>query len=191
MAIKVNILNVFSPEQIAVVFSAFKENILKAFKKKQDQVDIKVINIVLFLCVIILSVYFAYSVSQGIKKINPGEWVIPELTKDANVKQETSRLKDSAYYIGKIQSRDIFKMGMSDSSSSVNEVISSKAAEVMQNLRLVGISWSDNPDVMIEDVKSVRTFFVRKGQMVGDLKVESVFKDKILLRYGEELIELR
>jgi TATA-box binding protein (TBP) (component of TFIID and TFIIIB) len=190
MAVKSNILGVFSPDQLGTAFSALTENIQKIFKKKQNQVDIKVINIVLLLCVIILSVYFVYSLSQGIKKINPGKWVAPELAKDAKVRKETPRLKDLAYYIGKTQSRDIFKMGVS-SSSSVNEVISSKAAEVMQNLRLVGISWSDNPDIMIEDVKSARTSFVKKGQMVGDLKVESVFKDKIILRYGEELIELR
>jgi hypothetical protein len=55
----------------------------------------------------------------------------------------------------------------------------------------VGISWSDDPDVMIEDTKTQRTFFLKKGQMIDDIKLEAVFKDKVILNYLGEEIELK
>ena len=44
---------------------------------------------------------------------------------------------------------------------------------------------------MIEDKQSVKTFFVKRGQMIGPVKVEAIFKDKVVLSYEGEEIELR
>jgi type II secretory pathway component PulC len=56
----------------------------------------------------------------------------------------------------------------------------------------VGISWSADPDVMIEDGKTQRTIFLKKGQLVdNEIRVEAVFKDKVILSYKGEEIELK
>jgi len=43
-------------------------------------------------------------------------------------------------------------------------------ADMTASLKLVGISMSDNPDAMIEDTKLQKTYFVKMGSMVGDLR---------------------
>ena len=67
----------------------------------------------------------------------------------------------------------------------------SRIAEASKNLKLVGISWSDDPDVIIEDTKAGMAYFLKKGQMINDLKLKEVFKDKVILGYQEEEVELR
>ena len=74
-------------------------------------------------------------------------------------------MKKIEYYLDKVRSRDIFKMGSTARLEVADTGPSSKAVEAIQNLRLVGISWSDDPDAMVEDIKTVKTFFVKKGQI--------------------------
>ena len=62
---------------------------------------------------------------------------------------------------------------------------------VTQHLRLAGISWSDDPDAMIEDTRTKRTLFVKRGGMIGKIKVQAIFKDKVVLFYDGEEIELK
>src|SRR3989338_4347464 len=68
-----------------------------------------------------------------------------------------------------------------------------RITELTKNLRLVGISWSADPDVMIEDTNMQRTFFLKKGQVMENInvKVEAVFKDKVVLSCDGEEAELR
>jgi type II secretory pathway component PulC len=63
--------------------------------------------------------------------------------------------------------------------------------EMTQNLKLVGISWSNDPDAMIEDTKTTRTFFVKRGQMISEVKVKDIARDKVVLTYDGEDIDLR
>jgi type II secretory pathway component PulC len=56
----------------------------------------------------------------------------------------------------------------------------------------VGIAWSNDPDAMIEDTKTHRTFFLKKGQTIDEeIKVQAIFKDRVVLSYKGEEIELR
>lgn len=105
-----------------------------------------------------------------------------------------SPLNESAYYLQKVASRDIFKeasearpkKGVSE------EPISPQDDPATSSLSLVGISWSSNPDVIIEDKERKRTYFVKRGQVVGDnVKVEAIFKDHVVLSHEGREFELR
>jgi type II secretory pathway component PulC len=60
--------------------------------------------------------------------------------------------------------------------------------EVMNNLKLVGISWSSSePLAMIEDNTTGRTYFLKQGQEINELKVQAISKEKVTVTYeGEE-----
>ncbi|MFH0796404.1 MAG: hypothetical protein V2A65_05020 [Candidatus Omnitrophota bacterium] len=56
--------------------------------------------------------------------------------------------------------------------------------ELAGNLKLVGVSWSSDPDVMIENTKTNKTYFLKKGDGIeGGIKIEQVLRDKIILGY--------
>ena len=67
----------------------------------------------------------------------------------------------------------------------------SALSKEISHLKLVGISWSNNPDAMVEDTKALKTFFIKRGDMIGKFRVEAIFKDKIILSFEGEEVELR
>ncbi len=60
-------------------------------------------------------------------------------------------------------------------------------SEALQAIKLVGISWSDNPLALIEDVSNGRTYFLRKGQEMKGIKIQDISKEKVMVTYqGQE-----
>jgi hypothetical protein len=101
-------------------------------------------------------------------------------------------IQTASYYIDKVGQRDIFKIGLKKSTEDTAKAAPISAAkEMTQHLKLVGISWSNDPDAMVEDSKALRTFFVKRGHKIGGVKVEAIFKDKLILSYEGEEVELR
>lgn len=199
--IKHRSLSLFSFSAWASRFSFFKDRFRKWVKKEGRawQLDIiKVINNALGFTVFILAIYFisSFSISMiNLKKMFSLKAAVPEGTKSASIFQDTSGLsKPMSYYLEKVRSRDIFQMESrktAETAEAVQKGPSGRIIEATQHLKLVGISWSADPDAMIEDTKALRTFFVKRGQMIGEVKVQAIFKDKVILGYGQEEIELR
>lgn len=161
------------------------------FRDDRNRLNIKLFNVLLFACVAGLTVRFWMIMDSSVKKMKAIDF---RITADPGGEiREKTVLKKVDYYLDKVKKRDIFKMGMAARPENVVETgPSSKAVEATQNFRLVGISWSNDPDAMVEDIKAMKTFFVKRGQLIGgEVKVESIAKDKIVLRFGQELVELR
>jgi len=106
---------------------------------------------------------------------------------------EVSLLKAGTYYLGKARARDIFKMVLTSEAEEPQEteITVSKILEASQNLKLVGISWSEDPDVIIEDTNQERAYFLKRGQKINDLTVKAIFKDKVILSYNDEEVEIK
>lgn len=164
---------------------------------KLRQLDIKSVNKILGLLIFVLTVYFIsnlFSSLVNLKKIpDYSEFKPQEGASFAGTQQPTFLKKAASYYFEKVRERNIFKMGAKRSATTEgsHKGPSLKITEATQHLKLVGISWSGDPDVMIEDTKALRTCFVKRGQMIGDIKVQAIFKDKVVLNYAGEEIELR
>lgn len=175
---------------------SFLKNKLKAGltgRERTALLDIKVINNSLIACIFMLTLYvvFSFSFSWGDLGKLPGVELKPQAASALSLDTEVLGLKRTvSYYLDKVESRDIFKMGPKNPAAAKGGP-SEKAMEATQHLKLVGISWSDNPDAMIEDSKAQRTFFLKRGQMIGDVKVVAIFKDKVVLNYAGEDIDLK
>jgi len=174
-----------------------RDNFKKWFGSGSNQLNIRALNIILLILICVLVIYFAANMFSSIVNIT-GMANLRLSEKVGNGAQLTGQMpgigKGAEYYLGKISQRDIFKMvpehtvaGESKSSEAV-----SKAAEAASRFKLVGISWSKNPDAMIEDTQALRTFFVKIGQMMGSsAKVQAILKDRVILLYNGEEVELR
>ena len=107
--------------------------------------------------------------------------------------------KGEEHYLAKIAERNIFRMGYVTPEPEPEVPVAREAryspvpeiVELTQDLKLVGISWSAEPDALIEDAKALRTFFVREGQMIGKVKVEQILREKVVLSYEEDTVELK
>ena len=78
-----------------------------------------------------------------------------------------------------------------------NEPVKVEAAEdltpYVNELKLVGVIWSDNPQAMIEQTKEGKTLLLGKGEKVGQFRIKDILKDKVILglETGDQTWELR
>ena len=157
--------------------------------------DIADVNKLLSVAVACLFVYVVFdAVASAANLRRPPNFVPPKDMKAAYKKSTIEPLQETSYYLQKVSSRDIFKEGKKtevvEPRPDQNAVV--EPSEAIKNLALVGISWSSNPDAIVEDKAHQRTFFVKRGQMVGeDVKVEAIFKDHVVVTYEDHEYELR
>ena len=179
-------------------FSFFKTRFKETGKIKRPQLDLKKINLLLRVIIFMFAVYLGVSLKIEFSKLHK-EQLIPQPKVSSEVQAEplevTSLLKPEPYYLEKINERNIFRI--EDESSKETVVFKpepereSKLKQITANMKLVGISWSDTPDAIIEDEKAKKTYFVKPGHMIEDIKVQAVLKDRVILRYQQEEVELK
>ncbi len=195
-AIKYQGLSLFSLGALKGRLSFFKNRFKGLLKPSGiQQLDIKAVNLALRFFVFILVLYFVFHLSLSLMNMRKELEFKIELDKAGEIRtsQIASFLKSASYYLEKARGRDIFRMGVKPVlTGGASKGPSSRIIEATQHFKLVGISWSDDPDVMIEDTKNQRTLFLKKGNMVDSaVKLEAVFKDKVILSYAGEEVELK
>lgn len=157
--------------------------------------DIKTLNVTFEVIIVVLVLIFLVNLGFSIVHLGKKVQFEVKLAKPSEYKiaQVTSLLKGPAIYAEKARERDIFRLGVRPSESvGLSKGPSQRIIEATVNYRLAGISWSDDPDVMIEDTKNQRTHFLKKGQVIdNEVRVQAVFKDKVILSYQGEEIEIR
>ena len=177
-------------------FSFFKRNAKKQMRAGKFSLSLPAVNRVLTLAVFALFVYVVYdAVASAMSLKTPPNFASPmengPVQKGAMM---ASPLKEASFYLQKVTTRDIFKEGRKplEKKTDRKEVAPAEESEVAKSLSLVGISWSSNPDVIIEDKATQKTYFVKRGQIVGDnVKVEAIFKDHVVLSHEGQEFELR
>jgi len=196
-AIKHQGLSLFSFAAWLGRISFFKDWFKKWFQgPKHVEFNLKIINKVLGICIFVLAFHFISNLFTSLISLKKMPNLLLEVKKEdlkpLSLQESSVSKKAVSYFLEKVRQRDIFKMLVDKVPKTVVQVgASSRIIEATQHLKLVGISWSNDPDAMIEDTKALRTFFVKRGQMIDEIKVQAIFKDKVVLSYSGEEIELR
>ena len=184
------------PGVLAGRLSFLKRNAAKPGKGGQKMsVNITGINKFLTVAAVCLLVYVVFDAAASARNLQrPPNFVPPKDLMTPFKVESIEPLKESSYYLQKVSSRDIFREGKKvetvKQEAPQNAIV--ETAEAVKNLALVGISWSKDPDVIIEDKAHQRTFFVKRGQLVGDnVKVEAIFKDHVIVTFEDHEYELR
>jgi hypothetical protein len=158
--------------------------------------DIKKINILLTSLAAVIGIYFVVICVILTTRFStpPAFSFKPEPGDKGAVGKYTSQLKALTFYKEKISARDLFQLGPrkeAAAEAAVPDKTAQEADAVLGKYKLVGISWSDNPDAMIESSADQKTTFIKRGQMVEGVKVEAIYKDKVVLSYNGREAELR
>ena len=184
-------VSLFSLGNLKGRVSFLKAKLEKGFSFKN--LNLSVINGFLVLVLLVLFVYAVIEISLSIANLNSNleAAFLIDLPQPKLVSKEDTILKSQEHYLTKANKRSIFtfvkkeKDVLLDEAPKIKEIV--KKAE---HLKLVGISWSQEPDAMIEDTRTNKTFFVKKGDMIGVIKVEDILMEKIILGYKDETLEL-
>jgi hypothetical protein len=162
--------------------------------------DLRKVNGILVLVICLLAVQIAFSIaryhkeSDKIVKLSQDELKAAAGTAPFVVKKDDSTSPDFlSALLEKIKMRDLFKPVVKTLKGPVEPT--SHLGEMLKNLKMVGISYSDSNGgdtyVMIEDSTTKITHFLKKGDMIMDISVADIQPDKVILTYQDEQAELR
>lgn len=144
--------------------------------------NIIIINRLLFFLFIILMIYFLidYFFLPSVK-ISPV--LIEEPGIEESIKEEPVRHSHS-YYEKEIMGKDLFKPLLKDIPVAEQE-IEVELEDIIVNLNLLGVVSGDNPQAIIEDRKKRKTYFLNKGESLGELKLKEILEaeGKVILIY--------
>lgn len=177
--------------------SFFKKKIKDSLSSERKSLDIKRINAILGAGVFVLVGYFVISSTILALNLEKSLTLSSEIkvSKQGITPKMASPLKKLSYYLEKVRVRDIFnpltKVAEPSETGEQSRRVGFKIAEATKDLKLVGISWSNDPDAMIEDKGRNRVYFLKKGEAIGKIRIVAIFKDKVVLSYEGEELELR
>ena len=170
----------------------------KVLKKQTLLSVLKIVNQLLTAGVIASFVFLAYEVSQGISVLSQDIHISVDhksSNKVLGVETIIPVFQNVSYYLTAVARRNIFQPIENERATSVvNTDKNSRLAQLTQNLRLVGVSWLNSVEsasVMIEDLDKKVTYFLQKGEKIGDITVKTIYADSAVLGYGNEEIIIK
>ena len=95
--------------------------------------------------------------------------------------------KPIEFYQQEFSGRRIFS-GVNDGASGV--AASGVNIDLAKDINLVGIISGEPPQAVIEDVKTKKTYYVTRGQFIGEFQVDDIQEGKIIVNYNGQKYEL-
>ncbi len=161
----------------------------KKIKFKMPTLNLQFVNKALIILLVIVFALFIFDFIRDKLKLNQRFKVIEEFESGIDEIQEEAQAKiNLAGIVREAKKRNIFTL---TETASVDETTPAKPEKKISNLKLVGILWSNNPQVMIEDTQDNNTYFVSEGQDISGWKVKKIYQDRVILENKEGEWELR
>lgn len=155
---------------------------------KLQNVDPKTVNkalVVVLAALIVLVVYYAVKKRYNIEKITGANLETPAQNFRA---QTIENFKPAQFYIDEVKKRDVFHPPVEKKIAV--EPAKPALKELTKDFSLAGIYKGDYPEAMIEDKAAKKMYFLKEGDEIKGIKVKSILKDRVILRSGEEEVEI-
>lgn len=145
---------------------------------------IEVINRLLALVFVLLLGGFIYFVGLGKPNLEKTASHFPRPPARSAKDTEHEAFLTSGEYVEMTKKRDIFNR--EPRAAVEGPVVADKPAEQQNkaNLQLVGIYFSEAPEVIIEDKVKKKTYFLKEGDHFEGIKVKSIRQDRVILESG-------
>ncbi len=99
----------------------------------------------------------------------------------------STRIKPLESYLQSVGAHSLFSAQMSSQSVAAAANVNINLSE---EINLVGIIMGDAPQAVIEDKKNQKTYYVNKGQFVGDKQIDDIQSGKVIIQYNGQRYEL-
>ena len=174
--------------------SGAESSALVKTSKSKLFISVRQLNAVLIAAVLAGFLFLIYEVQSGVSSLNEDVSIsVDAVTPKENVNILVPQMKSVAYYLDRIVARNIFQP------YDKKAVEQGAAGQVgiqakMSKYKLVGVAWLDVPEsatVMIEDVARKETRFLREGDKIEDVKVKTIYTDRVVFSYANEEITIK
>ncbi len=163
--------------------------------KKNPAELIKLLNVVLIVAVVGCLGLLFNQFAVGNSLINSSSEFGADITVKKGLRPNLAlpTVQRLSYYLADINSRNIFQPFQREVEETVTKVSDTTraVARKTRDFRLVGVAWFDSVDsasAMIEDTNKKVTYFLRRGEKIGDVSVKTIYADGVELGYQNEEI---
>ena len=171
-------------------FSSLKNIQLMDLKPQSAALTLHLTNRILVVAAIVLVGVFGFDFVRdkvNLKRNFALVTGVPELTKDDKIEPFVSTANFAAV-LKEARKRNIFTL-TPEAKEEKKTVV--KSREKVTDLKLVGILWSNNPQAMVEDTKSGKTYLLNNGVQIKRWKIKNIYQDRVVLSGDEGETELR
>lgn len=100
------------------------------------------------------------------------------------------KMKPYEFYSEVLSRSDLFKVSTTAAQEAAVGTVAADASSI-KDIDLIGIISGDSPQAIIEDKKIKKTYYVTKGQFIGDIQVEDILQGKVVLIFEGQKYELQ
>lgn len=152
-----------------------------------QSLDLKTANnglIWILAILIVIAVIYSLTAKQDVSKIAKlSGSVSAQILKNRPVED----FKSVSTYLDDVRKRDIFRPVPRQAQPGA---ASAGLKELIKDLSLSGIFEGEYPEVIIEDKPAKKSYFLKTGEDIKGIKVKTILKDRVILQYGDEEVEL-
>ena len=179
-------------DQLSEALTSMFGNI--SFDQIKEKFQIAVVNKILIVLIVLFVLIYLLVSFSGLRRLEN----VPKFNFSAmkevkvSVKAMKLPLKEYAYYMDILLGRNIFKEFDKNKKIEVEQVVGIE--DFADELKLVGISWAEEETErysMVEDLTTEITHYVQVGDVIGKFTVDGIFEKKVVLKYGDQKIDLR
>jgi len=147
---------------------------------------------VMIFVVLALAGYLFYTfISSQESEVSKEDLSVSKVTEKPIENFEIKRKKPKLYehYAKEIERRDIFSRPEKKEEIKEPEA-KPQPVDLSKSLRLVGIVLGDVPEVIIEEIKTKKIFFMHEGDKILEAGIYSIQEGKVVLDYSGSKVEL-
>jgi len=162
--------------------------------KKPIAFNLKTLNQLLIVAVIIAIVVLSMEIRSGMSQMNNNaEITLGVSAQSISAEPFALQIQPISFYLSKISLRNIFRPWEEIKKTEDGQVAPSVASK-LSKYKLVGVAWLDMPETataMIEDTATGTTYFLREGEKLDDVTVKTIYTDRAVLGYENEEITIK
>ncbi len=125
--------------------------------------------------------------SRKIKAMKAFDYRLPDLKSPGD-----EDIQPYAFYQEAVQGRRVFgTLAPVESGEAGVPGPAIPTPDILGSLNLLGVVSGESPQAIIEDTTAQRTYYINRGQSIGDLKIEDIREGKVIIKRNGERFELR
>ena len=93
------------------------------------------------------------------------------------------------YYVGRVGSRQLFS-GQMYTQEGAPRISKALDKVDISDFTLIGIMGGDSPEAIVESKKEQKSYYLKKGDLVGPFQVKEIKEGQVILQRDSELLEL-
>lgn len=143
----------------------------------------------IFWCLLVMIIFvFARiaAMAESSKRHTKG----PFIKKDSEADKEKFQVLPFAYYADIILKGKLFKTSLPDVTQDGKMPAKIAPLELLKGYTLAGVITGENPQAILEDKTTKKTYFLNKGQYLEDFKIDDIMEGKVILELEGQRFEL-